>query len=1337
MTQWETKGRAAGAALVVALLMLALWGAQAQAAPGCTPEDSECPPLGIQFGTYGDAAGGLNYPRGLATDWLTGHVYVGEGGNARISEFDEKGDFAKAWGWGVVASGPGNLPRNEIQLVSVDATAGTFRLRYRAGPFQISSSISFDASAAAVKSALETMTSSNPAPANMSAGSGDLTVSGPDGGPWQIAFTGANADVDMFQFQINSSTLSGGTGAIVETVQAGAGFEVCRVVDGDVCRAGQVGAQTGHLSDPQLAVDTAGDVWVLGSDLRLQKFSSEGEFLLTVGGEANKTKVVEREEQEENLEPVTVTEVEENLCTAASGDECGAATSGTGQGQFKVLGAGNAIASGPGGIIYAGDENRIQEFDEEGNWLGEIPLPGAGVTRALTVTPSGRIFVISEGVKEDISNGYFDKPSRVVRVIGSSGVEVGHLNGLWQERKTPREPAVLASDAEGNVYVVGQVVYDAPVDPGKDPEYEELEEILAFDEEGDLIQFGSGQAGFGRPPDTSGMVSIATNVKSPGSEEPGPVLLGHADGEGLGSIGGPKSYVRTFGQFGPRDPEPPEIVSQYATAVSAEDASVEAQISPSFAKDTTFWVEYGTGKCSEGGCEAVTASAPLKGTVNDTPQGTGEVPLVGLAPATTYHFRFVAESEGGGPVQGAEAAFTTYPLSTGPPPCPNDPLRAGAGALLPDCRAYELVSPLDKDGGEAIALSDTPGYPAELTQGDPAGGKLTYSSYRAFADPTSAPFTSQYLAKRQEDGWATEPISPPREEVLFADLRNQFRLFSPDLSRAWLQSDSEPVLAPGGLKGYRNLYRRDNVDGGYAMQCATEPVGAKAADFRLEVQGASADGSHLVFRANGKLIEGAAETGVAQLYECVDGNELRLVSVLPGGGAAEGASTGDASSPGLDSSHRKSNVTGAVSADGSRIFWTAATFGAGPLHARIDGAVTVEIAASGARFRQASVDGTRVIYTVGDELLAATVGSESAGSETIAREVEGVMGVNEDAQLLYFVSREDLDASGEAQPGEPNLYLHRAAPNTYTFIARLSEYDTQEEIDGPVEMSPLTPVARSPYQRSARVTADGLHAAFTSTAPLTGYDNTDVVSGKANAEVFVYDAEAAQLRCASCNPSGARPRGAEVGEPNFWAAAIIPGWEDQFHASRALSEDGGRLFFEAVDALALGDTNGVTDVYQWEEPGHGGCNAASPTYSAPTGGCIDLISSGKSPEPSTLVDASADGADVFFKTAASLWAPDPGLVDIYDARIGGGFPVPPALPLPCEGDACQSPAPPPLFQSPASGAYVGPGDQPSKGKKKAGKRRCPKGKHKVKRKGKVRCIKNSKKKRGSHRRAAR
>ena len=83
--------------------------------------------------------------------------------------------------------------------------------------------------------------------------------------------------------------------------------------------------------------------------------------------------------------------------------------------------------------------------------------------------------------------------------------------------------------------------------------------------------------------------------------------------------------------------------------------------------------------------------------------------------------------------------------------------------------------------------------------------------------------------------------------------------------------------------------------------------------------------------------------------------------------------------------------------------------------------------------------------------------------------------------------------------------------------------------------------------------------------------------------------------------------------------------------------------------------------------------AGAGVYSPSAGGCLSLISSGQSSEDTELIDASDGGKDVFFATSASLLPQDPGLIDIYDARTGGGFPPAPGRPPACEGEACQGP----------------------------------------------------------------
>ena len=241
---------------------------------------------------------------------------------------------------------------------------------------------------------------------------------------------------------------------------------------------------------------------------------------------------------------------------------------------------------------------------------------------------------------------------------------------------------------------------------------------------------------------------------------------------------------------------------------------------------------------------------------------------------------------------------------------------------------------------------------------------------------------------------------------------------------------------------------------------------------------------------------------------------------------------------------------------------------------------------------------------------------------------------------------------------------------------------------------------------------------------MAGYDNADAQSGEPDREVYLYDAPAHKLRCVSCNPSGAAPQGRLTNGGNIPTAAQIPGWATSMHPGGALSTDGHRLFFESFESLVPRDTDGVADVYEWEAASsRSQCleGIGGELYEAGSEGCLSLISSGRSSSDSQLLDASADGRDVFILTRAALLPQDPdGLRDVYDARVEGGFPPPPAPAAPCEGEACQSPPAAPSFQTPASSAFEGAGNVHEAAKKK--KKRCPKGKRQVKKHGKVRCV---------------
>jgi hypothetical protein len=389
------------------------------------------------------------------------------------------------------------------------------------------------------------------------------------------------------------------------------------------------------------------------------------------------------------------------------------------------------------------------------------------------------------------------------------------------------------------------------------------------------------------------------------------------------------------------------------------------------------------------------------------------------------------------------------------------------------------------------------------------------------------------------------------------------------------------------------------------------------------------------------------------------------------------------------------------------------------------------------QFWAASEDGSKAIFTTTNnnvsesDLYEFDAGTQA--SHRLAGKVAGVAGVSEDASRVYFASSEVIAGAGqnsagdEAVAGQPNLYLYEAgAGGGYVFIATLAGVDISDP-------AYLGVVDSGPTEHASRISGDGLQLAFMSNAAPTHYDNVDAKNGETDAEIYLYDATSGRLACASCNPSGARPAGEQRGGVNGQLqgiAAWIPGFTNNSFASRILSEGGGRLFFNAVDSLATVDTNGVGDVYEWEAAETGDCTTESPSYSPVNEGCVSLISSGRSSLAAEFLDASPSGRDVFFSTPESLVGSDPGQADIYDARVGGGFPAPKAPTAQCEGEACQGTPEAPNDPTPASESFEGAGNahEPPAAKKPAP---CSKGK--VRRQGK--CVAKHAKK--AHKRAKR
>jgi hypothetical protein len=438
-----------------------------------------------------------------------------------------------------------------------------------------------------------------------------------------------------------------------------------------------------------------------------------------------------------------------------------------------------------------------------------------------------------------------------------------------------------------------------------------------------------------------------------------------------------------------------------------------------------------------------------------------------------------------------------------------------------------------------------------------------------------------------------------------------------------------------------------------------------AAQFELGLAGATPDLAHVVVSSCAALT--AVATEVAAPGGC-DPAARNLYEWSGAGLSSVNLLPGQTTAtPGA----RLAAPAGAISEDGSRIYFTA---GDG-LYLR-EGAATklVDESPGGPRFEAASTDGA-VAYVLDEGVLYRYLAATGTLTELPASgPVEGVLGATPDGARVFYV-----------EPG--GLFVDEGA--------------TRTKIAGGASAANWPPATGA-----ARVSADGRYLLFLSGEEPTGYPN------EGDPEVFLYGpvgSGAATVRCVSCNPTGERPRGG-ASLPGAVANGTFAAYKP-----RVLAADASRVFFDTEDSLVPQDTNGRPDVYEWETAGVGTC--------ARPGGCIQLISTGRSAEASTFLDASADGSEAFFLTAESIYPLDPGSFDVYDARVGGGFTLPSA-PVPCIGDACQvlpsapeDPVPGTLTPNAGNPPLAAEGAKPKKHKKKQqrkkghGKKKPKAGKH--------------------------
>ncbi len=685
--------------------------------------------------------------------------------------------------------------------------------------------------------------------------------------------------------------------------------------------------------------------------------------------------------------------------------------------------------------------------------------------------------------------------------------------------------------------------------------------------------------------------------------------------------------------------------------------------------------------------------------------------------------------------------------------CPNTTTRQGPSAGLPECRAYEQVTPVDK--GDAIDL-----FPIEALPGTQGTGIAPIDNDAGYAAEDGDEFLlnadssiggnaptgrASYVFSRGAKGWNPIAVDPPiaRPQVVTADV------FDPtDLSVIGFHDEIGPqyadLLAGNDSNQWSNLV--GPPAGPYATLASVSGVAASSEGSRFELVGASEDLSHVVLESQNHSLVPVAEGQDPRsrtLYEAVGGrlsvvnlnNEGKLLN--PCGANLGQGQSGTAGDGGAHS---------AVSSDGSKVFFTAPdpTGGGekpiGPgcwngktipsenppeVYVRVNGETTIEISnpeegvevgtsenpALPAVFVGASKNGSRAFFVTATELTNADKGhalelyeyntepgvGEKAltlisGGESGAAEgnVDFVAAVSSDGSTVYFA------AYGALAPGASEL----TEGHEPTDPVNLYRYDT---VTGVTTF--ITTVNEGDFPEKLRgehgIWYGGLFglgkAEFLGLSSEAGWyttaDGGYLVFETTRPITGYNNAEAPGSVCASGFPGGV-----ETG-----TCVELYRYDAATSAIVCVSCAGGAPVDDAVFTRTPLDTPAGGPPRPISEDGEDVFfdTASALALQAAPGkvhvyewhdGAISMISSASDPSDAFFLGSSADGSNVFFSTHAQLVPQDTDVSDdIYDARVDGGFPE---LAAPqCTGTSCQGvPAAPPIFATPASVTFEGVGN---------------------------------------------
>jgi len=617
---------------------------------------------------------------------------------------------------------------------------------------------------------------------------------------------------------------------------------------------------------------------------------------------------------------------------------------------------------------------------------------------------------------------------------------------------------------------------------------------------------------------------------------------------------------------------------------------------------------------------------------------------------------------------------------------------------LPECRAYEMVSPPVKAGVNTTLA------PAPWISED--GDAIAYYAGGAFAGAESNRGSQNvYLARRTGSEWQTEPLVLP--SWVSAKSTNATPLaLSTDLSKALLLGADGASANGDTLSDYRLFIRQP--DGTYVH--ASPELPADVGTSNPIYMGGAPDLSSVILYTAIRLVPGDSGSGFG-LY-VVTGTE----SGSPQVHRVDVDNAGVPLSPiGIDGAYTSAGNFHFVSDDGSTVFISAGGNASGTTHGSLyvrhltsDGTgTTTTVAPSGSTLLAGSADGSRAIFLSSQQLVPGDTDAtpdlyeydaeNPAGGQLVQLSAGDPSGANvlglvlssDDATHAYFVATGVLTSNPNqdgqsAQVGADNLYLNervrdaQGIVHTHTVFVDLlcSGTNASGSVADPGCGGSDAALWALPTGKMVQGTVpDARYLTLATFAQLTP-DDTDAAQ-----DIYRYDSETGEVSRVSHAVEGFGTDGngavnSTIAAPTYRTNLGL-GANVYSQRSRALSDDGSEVVFETTEALAPGDDNNALDVYGWH---------ADPL--APGGGTVSLISSGHDGGPFTTVSAPGlvdpSGRNVFFAAADPLVTQDndSGLRDVYDARMDGGYPAvhpaaqcdPVADPAACQGLSGPAPA---------------------------------------------------------------